>query len=104
MPSHKPLFSDDQEYIFQRTGQLPAILTARQAAAVLGFREHHVGILVDAALLSPLGARNTDYAFDDATIQALRKDKRALIKMRKAVSDYYSDQNHKRRKTEQIVH
>jgi hypothetical protein len=93
------MFSEDQEFLVIHTGQLPATLPARAAAAVLGFREHHIGILVNAGLLTPIGPRNGDYTFVEETIQQLRKDKKALIKMRAAISNYYVGQNsHKRRR------
>ena len=77
MASQKPIMTADQEWIFQRTGRLPALLTARQAAAVLGFREHHIGILIRAGLLTSLGPRTGDYAFDEVTIQAFRTEKKS---------------------------
>jgi hypothetical protein len=76
-------------------GQLPARLTAEQAAWVLNCQTHDVPILVAARLLKPLGnpASNGIKFFATGELLELTKDKAWLVKVTNAVNQYWQKNN-----------
>ena len=91
----------EEQYQFLRLmGQLPARLTAEQAAWVLNCQTHDVPILVAARLLKPLGnpAQNATKFFATAELLELAKDKAWLIKITNAVNHYWQKNNGAKKK------
>lgn len=76
-------------------GQLPARLTAEQAAWVLNCQTHDVPILVAARLLKPLGNPQKNGIKFFATSELLEqvKDKAWLIKLTNAVNQHWQRNN-----------
>jgi len=93
--------SDDQHRFLALLGQLPARLTAEQAAWVLNGQAHDVPILVMARLLKPLGspAANSVKYFATAEILDLVKDRTWLAKMTNAVSGHWREKNLQKKQT-----
>lgn len=75
--------------------RLPARIDSRQTAALLGFLEHDIPILMNAGLLKPLGnpATNARKYFSSAEIEALARDRAWLNKATAAVSRYWKNKN-----------
>ena len=86
---------DDQHRFLSLLGQLPARLTAEQAAWVLNCQPHDVPILVSGRLLKPLGTPqpNSVKYFATAEILELTKDRTWLAKMTNAVSQHWKQKN-----------
>ena len=80
-------------------GQLPARLTAEQAAWVLNCQAHDVPILVAARLLKPLGnpQANSVKFFSPTDLLDLIKDRAWLVKVTNAVSHHWRGQNERRK-------
>ena len=76
-------------------GQLPARLTAEQAAWVLNCQPHDVPVLVMARLLKPLGnpAPNSVKYFATEVVLELAKDRPWLAKVTNAVSQHWKEKN-----------
>jgi hypothetical protein len=76
-------------------GQLPARLTAEQAAWVINCQPHDVPILVAARLLKPLGnpAANGIKFFATADLLEAVKDRAWLVKMTNAVNQHWQKNN-----------
>ena len=76
-------------------GQLPARLTAEQAAWVLNCQAHDVPILVASRLLKPLGnpPPNGIKFFATADLVELIKDRSWLVKLTNAVNQHWHRQN-----------
>ncbi|MDD2762411.1 MAG: hypothetical protein PHE83_00395 [Opitutaceae bacterium] len=76
-------------------GQLPARLTAEQAAWVLNCQPHDVPVLVTARLLKPLGnpAPNSVKYFATADVLELAKDRTRLVKVTNAVGQFWKEKN-----------
>jgi hypothetical protein len=91
--------SDDQHRFLVLLGQLPARLTAEQAAWVLNCQPHDVAILVMAKLLKPLGspAQNSVKYFSTAEMLELSKDRTWLAKLTNAIGQYWKEKNRKRK-------
>jgi hypothetical protein len=90
---------DDQHRFLSLLGQVPARLTAEQAAWVLGCQAHDVPILVAARLLRPLGnpAPNGVKYFATMEILELCKNRTWLAKVTNAASEHWKQKNlHKR--------
>jgi hypothetical protein len=70
------------------TRRLPGRLTSAQAAALTGFGEHDLAILVAAGLIRPLGrpAPNAPKYWSSAELLELCSDRQWLDKATKAVS------------------
>ena len=86
----------EEQYQFSRLlGQLPARLTAEQAAWVLNCQPHDVPILVAARLLKPLGnpAQNGIKFFATSELLERVKDRAWLVKMTNAVNQHWHRQN-----------
>ena len=76
-------------------GQLPARLTAEQAAWVLNCQPHDESILVVARLLKPLGNPAPDSVKYCAAMEILElaKDRTWLTKVTNAVSQHWREKN-----------
>ncbi len=86
---------DDQYRFLTILGELPARLTAEQAAWVLNCQPYDVAILVMARLLKPLGnpAPNSVKYFATAEILELSKDRTWLAKLTNAIGQYWRERN-----------
>jgi len=86
---------DDQHRFLALLGQLPARLTAEQAAWLLNCQAHDVPVLVVARLLKPLGnpQPNSVKYFATLEILELAKDRSWLAKMTNAVSQHWKQKN-----------
>jgi hypothetical protein len=90
---------EDQQRFLALLGQLPARLTAEQAAWVLNCQAHDVPILVSARLLKPLGnpQANSVKFFATADVLEVTRDRTWLVKMTNAVSNHWRGQNERRK-------
>jgi hypothetical protein len=81
-------------------GQLPARLTAEQAAWVLNCQAHDVPILVGARLLKPLGNPPPNSVKYFATLELLEqaKDRTWLARVTSALNQHWQCKNAARRK------
>src|SRR5258708_5183396 len=86
---------DDQHRFLALLGQLPARLTAEQAAWMLNCQAHDVPVLVVARLLKPLGnpQPNSVKYFDTLELLELAKDRTWLAKVTNAVSQHWKRKN-----------
>src|ERR1035438_9848012 len=86
---------EDQNQFLRLLGQLPARLTAEQAAWVLNCQPHDMPILVAARLLKPLGnpPPNGIKFFAAAEVLELVKDRSWLVKVTNAVNQHWHTQN-----------
>jgi hypothetical protein len=87
--------SDDQHRFLTLLGQLPARLTAEQAAWVLNCQAHDVPILVMARLLKPLGnpATNSVKYFATMDVLELTKDRTWLAKSTNEIGQHWREKN-----------
>ena len=86
----------EDHYQFMRLlGQLPARLTAEQAAWVLNCQPHDVPVLVAARLLKPLGNPQPNSVKFFATLELLEqvKDRTWLAKVTNALSQHWQKKN-----------
>src|SRR6516162_6133506 len=86
---------EDQHRFLTLLGQLPARLTAEQAAWVLNCQPHDVPILVASRLLKPLGnpPPNGIKFFATTDLVELSKDRNWLVRMTIAVNQHWQRQN-----------
>lgn len=86
---------DDQHRFLSLLGQLPARLTAEQAAWVLNCQPHDVPVLVGARLLRPLGnpQPNSIKYFATAEVLEQAKDRGWLAKITSAISQHWKRKN-----------
>lgn len=86
---------EEQHRFLSLMGQLPARLTAEQAAWVLNCQLHDVPVLVAARLLKPLGSPqpNSVKYFSALEVLDLSKDRAWLVKMTNAVSHHWRTKN-----------
>jgi hypothetical protein len=86
---------DDQHRFLMLLGQLPARLTAEQAAWVLNCQPHDVPVLVMARLLKPLGspAPNSVKYFATGELLEMAKDRTWLAKITNAVGQHWKQKN-----------
>ena len=86
---------EDQNQFLRLLGQLPARLTAEQAAWVINCQPHDVPILVAARLLKPLGnpAANAIKFFAASELLELSKDRSWLVKVTNAVNQHWQRNN-----------
>jgi hypothetical protein len=86
---------EEQHQFLRLVGQLPARLTAEQAAWVLNCQPHDMPILVAARLLKPLGnpAANGIKFFAASELLELVKDRAWLVKVTNAVNQHWHKQN-----------
>ena len=86
-------------------GQLPARLTAEQAAWVLNCQVHDIPVLVSARLLKPLGnpPPNGIKFFGTADLVELTKDRAWLTKVTSAVNQHWHRQNARKKSRSESV-
>jgi hypothetical protein len=86
---------EDQHRFLTLLGQLPARLTAEQAAWVLNCQAHDVPILVSSRLLKPLGnpPPNGIKFFATADLVELAKDRAWLVRVTNAVTAHWQKRN-----------
>jgi hypothetical protein len=86
---------EEQHQFLRLLGQLPARLTAEQAAWVLNCQPHDVPVLVAGRLLKPLGnpAPNGIKFFATSELLELVKDRAWLVKMTNAVNQHWQRNN-----------
>ena len=86
---------EDQHQFLTLLGQLPARLTAEQAAWVLNCQPHDVPILVATKLLKPLGnpPANGIKFFATTDLLELAKDRAWLAKMTHTISQHWQKRN-----------
>ena len=86
---------EEQHQFLRLLGQLPARLTAEQAAWVLNCQPHDISILVTARLLKPLGNPRANGIKFFATAELLEqvKDKAWLVKVTNAVNRHWQKNN-----------
>ena len=86
---------DDQHRFLTLLGQLPARLTAEQAAWVLNCQPHDVPVLVGARLLKPLGnpPANGIKFFATADVRELTQDRNWLVRVTVAINQHWHKQN-----------
>jgi hypothetical protein len=79
--------------------RLPGRLNSEQTAAILGFGDHDIAVLVAERLLKPLGnpAHNAVKYFASENVCALAHDEAWLNKATKATYSFWAAQNKKRR-------
>ncbi len=92
---------EEQHQFLRLLGQLPARLTAEQAAWVLNCQTHDVPVLVAARLIKPLGnpAANGIKFFATADLLEQMKDRAWLVKITNAVNQHWQRNNAAKRKT-----
>jgi hypothetical protein len=86
---------DDQHGFLSLVGQLPARLTAEQAAWVLGCQPHDIPALVNSRLLKPLGnpPLNGIKFFASGELLELSKDRAWLVRVTAAINGHWQKQN-----------
>src|SRR5271165_5987731 len=86
---------EDQLQFMRVLGQLPARLTAEQAAWVLNCQPHDVPALVAARLLKPLGnpAPNGVKFFATSDVLELSEDRDRLAKMTNTITQHWQKKN-----------
>ena len=87
--------SDDQQQFMRLLGQLPARLTAEQAAWVVNCQPHDVPTLVAARLLKPLGNPLPSSVKYFAALELLEqvKDRTWLAKVTNALNQHWQKKN-----------
>jgi hypothetical protein len=90
---------EDQHRFLSLLGQLPARLTAEQAAWVLGCQPHDIPALVNSRLLKPLGNPPLNGIKFFATIDLLEsaKDRAWLVRVTTAINGHWQKQNARKR-------
>jgi hypothetical protein len=87
--------SNEQHQFLQLLGQLPARLTAEQAAWVLNCQSHDVPVLVASRLLKPLGnpAANATKYFATADLLKQLQDRAWLMRVTSAIHQHWHTKN-----------
>src|SRR5690348_647127 len=90
---------EEQHRFLTVLGQLPARLSAEQAAWILDCQPHDILTLVSARLLKPLGnpPSNGVKFFSAADVLELAKDRAWLAKITNAINQHWRDQNSRRK-------
>ena len=96
---------DDQHQFLALLGQLPARLTAEQAAWVLNCQVHDIPALVASRLLKPLGnpPPNGIKFFGTVDLLEATKDRAWLVKVTNAVNQHWQRQNGRKKGRPAIV-
>ncbi len=92
--------STGRTFLLWRSGQLPARLTAEQAAWMLGCQVHDMPILVASRLPKPLGNPPPNGIKFFATVNLVEhsKDRSWLTRMTVAITNHWKGQNGKQRR------
>jgi hypothetical protein len=98
-----PILINNEKLTVLNSTRLPARLTVSQTAAVLGFEDHNIPVLVKARLLTPLGkpAPNATKYFAAVSVTGLAQDPAWLAKATNALYSHWLDENSRRPKTEE---
>jgi len=90
---------DEQHQFLSLLGQLPARLTAEQAAWVLNCQPHDVPALVAARLLKPLGnpTANSVKFFATADVLEHVKDRNWLVRVTSTINQHWHKQNSRKK-------
>jgi len=99
MFSSKSLNGSKEVYMLLNSLRLPGRLTTAEAAAVLGFREHDMNLLVAVKMLKPLGepATNSPKYFASMVVVELAQNTAWLSKATKMVSKYWQGKNERKK-------
>ncbi len=91
---------EDQHRFLTLLGQLPARLTAEQAAWVLNCQAHDIPILVAARLLKPLGTPPPNSVKYFAALEVLEqaRDRSWLARVTSALNQHWQNKNAAKRK------
>jgi hypothetical protein len=86
---------DDQQQFLTLLGQLPARLTAEQAAWLLNCQPHDIPALIAARLIKPLGnpPANGNKFFATADLLEACKDRRWLARMSTTIYQHWRKKN-----------
>jgi hypothetical protein len=86
---------DEQQRFMNLLGQLPARLTAEQAAWVINCQPHDIPPLVSARLLKPLGnpPANGIKFFATADVLEATKDRNWLVRVSATIHQHWQHQN-----------
>ena len=86
---------EDQHQFLQLLGQLPARLTAEQAAWVINCQPHDIPALVAAKLIKPLGnpPLNGIKYFATADILEAAKDRNWLVRVSSSIYNHWAKKN-----------
>ena len=89
---------DEQHRFLMLLGQVPARLTAEQAAWLLNCQPHDVPALVTAKLLKPLGnpAANSIKFFATADLLEQMKDRNWLVRVSTTIYQHWHQKNTKK--------
>jgi hypothetical protein len=92
---------DDQHRFLTLLGQLPARLTAEQAAWLLNCQAHDIPALVAARLIKPLGnpPQNGTKFFATADLLEASKDRHWLARMSATIYQHWRNKNARETKT-----
>ncbi|MDR3458094.1 MAG: hypothetical protein P4N60_11650 [Verrucomicrobiae bacterium] len=90
---------DEQQRFLNLLGQLPARLTADQAAWVINCQPHDIPVLVTAKLLKPLGnpPANGIKFFATEDILEASKDRNWLVRVSIAIYQHWHNKNARRK-------
>jgi hypothetical protein len=96
---------EHQHHFLSLLGQLPARLTAEEAAWVLNCQPHDMPVLIVARLLKPLGnpAPNSIKFFATADILESAKDRHWLTKVTATINQHWQKKNQRKRRLQQDV-
>ena len=100
MFSSRELTGSNEIYMLLNCHRLPGRLTTGESAAVLGFHEHDMAVLVAGKLLKPLGepAANSSKYFAAVNIVELANNPGWLSKATKLVAKYWQGRNERKMK------
>lgn len=95
MSFKSPLLTEDQELVAKITGRMPILYTTRLTAAVLGVKPHDMRAIVNARVILPLGfpLSEADGYFFGEEVEALRSQKLAMVKGRRAMKGRWEKGN-----------
>jgi len=95
---------EEQHQFLRLLNQLPARLTAEQAAWVLNCQAHDVPVLVATKLLKPLGnpPPNGIKFFATSDLLELTKDRNWLTRVTLAINQHWQKQNARKREHAQV--
>jgi len=91
--------TDEQYKFLTLAGQLPARLTAEQAASLLNCQPHDMPVLIAARLLKPLAnpAANSMKYFATADLLEHAKDRNWLARMTATIYEHWHEKNERKK-------